>query len=389
MANIDLFVVDDEVIHNKIVNYVEKNIDETLYPGDERKLFLETMHSYIVTFLTSLNELFNQRFAQYAKGNILDEHGRNENCYRLEPTKAQTTERFSIGSALNLNVVIPKGTRVTADNEKYFATDEVAVIYAGSTYVDVVVSAVEGGSAYNGFTVGQLNKLVDRVEYISTVSNLEITTGGDDGEPYPEVDGGIGDAHYYERIQLSKSSKSTAGAESTYIYYAKSADVSISDVYPKSDQAAGTIELIVSCKDGAVPSKEILDKVLAACNSKEVRPLNDKLIVSGIAQETYDIELVYYTTEAEESDTVNAVEGEGGAIERYNAWQCGEIGRAINPDRLRSEILKSDIKPVGADYVEIIKPTYTTLAKNKVAKWSGNMTVTHKTTAPGEVSDET
>ena len=129
--------------------------------------------------------------------------------------------------------------------------------------------------------------------------------------------------------------------------------------------------------------EEILDKVLAACNSKEVRPLGDKIIVSGIAQETYDIELVYYTTEAEESDTVNEVEGEGGAIERYNAWQCGEIGRAINPDRLRSEILKSDIKPVGADYVEIIKPTYTTLAKNKVAKWSGNMNVTHKTTAPG------
>ena len=84
MANIDLFVVDDEVIHNKIVDYVEKNIDETLYQGDERKIFLETMHSYIITFLTSLNELFNQRFAQYAKGNILDEHGKNENCERLQ-----------------------------------------------------------------------------------------------------------------------------------------------------------------------------------------------------------------------------------------------------------------------------------------------------------------
>ena len=384
MANIDLFVVDDEVIHNKIVNYVEKNIDETLYQGDERKIFLETMHSYIITFLTSLNELFNQRFAQYAKGNILDEHGKNENCERLQATKAKATERFSIDAVLNINVVIPKGTRVTADNEKYFMTDEVAVIYAGSTYVDVSVSATEGGSSYNGFAAGQMNKLVDRVEYISTVTNLDETTGGDDGEPYPEVDGGVGDAHYYGRIQLSKSSKSTAGAESTYVYYAKSADASISDVYPKSDQAAGTVELIVSCKNGAVPTQDILDKVLAACNSKEVRPLNDKLIVSGIAQETYDIELIYYTTEAEESDTINEVEGESGAIERYNTWQCGEIGRAINPDRLRSEILKSDIKPVGADYVEIIKPTYTTLAKNKVAKWSGNMNITHKTTAPGE-----
>lgn len=383
MAKIDLFVVDDEEIHNLIVDYVEGKLDETLYQGDERKIFLEVMHGFVVSFLTSLNEKFNQRFAQYAKGQILDEHGKNENCERLAATKAQATERFSIGSALNFNVVIPKGTRVTADNEKYFETDEVAVIYAGSTSVDVIVKAVEGGSSYNGFTSGQLNKLVDRVEYISTVTNLDETAGGDDGEPYPETDGGVGDAHYYERIKLSKSSKSTAGAETLYEYYAKSADVSISDVFVSSDQAAGTINLTVCCKDGAIPTKDILDKVLAACNAKDVRPLGDKLTVSGIAQKSYDIELVYYTTESEEDDTVTAVEGEGGAIERFNAWQCGEIGRAINPDRLRAEILKSDTRLVGANYVEITKPVYTALASNEVAKWSGNMSVTHKTTAPG------
>ena len=215
MANIDLFVVDDEEIHNLIVDYVEENIDETLYPGDERKIFLEVMQGFLTSFLVKLNELFNQRFAQYAKGSILDAHGENENCERLAATKSQATVRFSIGTRLGLNVVIPKGTRVTADNEKYFATDEVAIIYAGSTYVDTLVSAVEGGSAYNGFTEGQVNKLVDKVEYIATVANLDVTAGGDDGEPYPEVDGGIGDTHYYERIKLSKISKSTAGAENT------------------------------------------------------------------------------------------------------------------------------------------------------------------------------
>ena len=383
MANIDLFVVDDEEIHNLIVDYVEKNLDETLYPGDERKIFLEVMQGFFTSFLVKLNEMFNQRFAQYAKGSILDAHGENENCIRLAATKSHTTMRFSIGTNLGFNVVIPKGTRVTADNEKYFTTDEVAVIYSGSTYVDVNVSAVEGGSAYNGFTAGQINKLVDRIEYIATVSNLDTTVGGDDGEPYPEVDGGVGDANYYERIRLSKSAKSTAGAETLYEYYAKSADASISDVFVSSDNAAGTINLTVCCKDGAIPTKEILNKVLAACNAKDVRPLGDKVEVSGIAQEAYDIELVYYTSEDEESDTIAAVEGVGGAIERYNAWQSAEIGRAINPDRLRAEILKSDTKTVGADYVEITKPAYTVLGANKVAKWSGNMTVTHKTTTPG------
>ena len=383
MANIDLFVVDDEEIHNLVVDYVEKELDETLYQGDERKIFLEVLNGFVVTFLIRLNEMFNQRFAQYAKGKILDAHGENENCIRLEAKKATTLQRFSVGATLPYNVVIPQGTRVTADNEKYFATNEVAVIYAGSTYVDVTVSALEGGSSYNGFTVGQINKLVDKVEYISTVSNLEITTGGDDGEPYPETDGGIGDGHYYERIKLAKSSKSTAGAETTYEYYAKSADASISDVYVNSDQEAGTITITVCCENGAIPTAEILKKVEEACSAKEVRPLGDKVIVTGIEQVPYDIELVYYTTEDEESDAIAEIEGKNGAIERYNAWQCGEIGRTINPDRLRGEILKSATKPIGADYVEITSPAYAVLSSTQVAKWSGNMTVTHKTTAPG------
>lgn len=383
MANIDLFVVDDEVVHNAIVDYVEKNLDETLYPGDERKIFLEVMHGFVVAFLTTLNETFNQRFAQYAKGKTLDAHGENENCVRLEAKKAKTIERFSIGTTLSFNVVIPQGTRVTADNEKYFVTDEVAVIYAGSTYVDVTVSAEEGGSAYNGYSAGQLNILVDQEGYISTVTNLEPTSGGDDGEPYPENDGGIGDKHYYERIKLSKSSKSTAGAESTYKYYAQSADASIADVFVDSNQEAGTITLTICCKDGAIPSEDILEKVKAACSAKEVRPLGDKVIVTGISQVNYDIDLVYYTTEDEESDTIAEIEGEGGAIDRYNAWQSGAIGRTINPDRLRAEILKSVYKTVGADYVEITSPAYKTLTSNQVAKWSGNMNVTHKTTIPG------
>jgi phage-related baseplate assembly protein len=168
-----------------------------------------------------------------------------------------------------------------------------------------------------------------------------------------------------------------------YEYYAKSADASISDVFVNSAQEAGTINLTVCCKDGTIPSKDILEKVLIACSAKDVRPLGDKVEVSGILQESYDIELIYYTTEAEESDTVAEIEGKGGAIERYNTWQCSEIGRAINPDRLRAEILKSDTRTIGADYVEIIKPVYNVLTPNKVAKWSGKMTVTHKTTTPG------
>jgi phage-related baseplate assembly protein len=220
MAELDLFVVDDAAIQQEVTEHIEDNLNETLYPGDERKIFTEVLLGWVIGFLVTLNEKFNQRFAQYAKGIILDAHGENEGCERLPKMKATSTERFKLAGTLTRNIVIPAGTRVTGDEEKYFATDNVAVIYAGQTQVDVPISAVEGGAGYNGYTIGQLNKLVDKIEYISEVTNLSATTGGDDGEPYPEEDEGIGDKHYYERIRLVKAAKTTAGAEETYKYYA-------------------------------------------------------------------------------------------------------------------------------------------------------------------------
>lgn len=387
MAKLDLFLIDDLDVHNKIVDFVEEKINDKLYQGDERKIYLEALTAWTVVFLEKLNDYFNQRFAQYARGIILDAHGENESCERLDKTKSHTIERFHISSPRSFNVVIPAGTRVTADNEKYFSTEEIAVIMSGEAYVDVKVNALEGGVGYNGFEVGQVNKLVDRIEYISSVENLTETVGGDDGEPYPEEDGGIGDEHYYERIRLAKSTKSTAGAEGAYEYYAKSADASISDVQVTSPEK-GKIKLIISCSDASAPSDEIISKVLEKCSAKEVRPLGDLVSVVGVTQKSYDIELCYYTTEAEESETVESVEGPGGAIDRYNEWQSSEIGRDINPDRLRAEILKSDTKPVGAEYVEIVEPTYEQLTGEQIAKWSGNMTVTHIAGKPSSNEEE-
>lgn len=379
MAQLDLIIVDDNVMQQKVTKFIEENLDETLYPGDERKIFTEVLLAWTVQFCVELNEEFNQRFSQYASGKILDAHGENEGCERLPKTKSTSTERFILSAAIAHNVVIPAGTRVTADNEKYFATDNLAVIYSGQTQIDVPISAVEGGASYNGYTEGQINKLVDKIEYISAVTNLDETSGGDDGEPYPEEDNGAGDEHYYERIRLVKATKSTAGAEETYKYYAKSADPRISDVGVDSPEE-GVIELSIALADGELADQDLLDKVVETCSAKEVRPLGDKVRAKAITQIPYDIEFKYYTTQAEEAATIEEVEGTGGAIERYNEWQTDAIAKEINPDRLRSEVLKNINKPVGADRIEIVSPVYTQLSTNQIAKFSGNITVTHELT---------
>lgn len=375
MADLDLIVVDDLEVHKQLVDGLESGLNETLYPGDERKIFAEVQTSVLTAFFVALNEKFNQRFAKYAKGEILDAHGENEGCERLSATASTDVERFILSAPLSFNVVIPRGTRVTADNEKYFATDNVAVIYAGSTSVDVGITAQEGGSNYNGYSAGKLNRLVDKIEYIASVTNLNGTSGGDDGEPYPEVDDGVGDEHYYERIRISKASKSTAGAEDTYIFYAKTADARITDVYPTSP-SPGQVKLYIALKNGEEPDTALLKKVVEICSAKDVRPLGDLVSAAAIEQIPYDIELTYYTTAKEEASVVEEVEGEGGAIERFIKWQS-ESSKDINQDRLRSEILKSDIKPIGAERVEIVKPVFTKIERHQIAKFSGRMTIRH------------
>lgn len=376
MAELDIITTKSQTIYENTIGGLEKELNEPLYPGDERRLFAEAENAFLVSYQNTANEKFKQRFMQYASGEVLDAHGESEGCIRLEKQKARAMQRFSLSAAQKMNVVIPAGTKVTADSEKYFETIEVAVIEAGKLYVDTIVQAIEGGADYNGYAINQLNLLVDLIPYVSNVTNLEATAGGDNGEPYPEEDNGKGDENYRERIKLVQSTKSTAGAESTYEYYAKSADASIEDVKVTSPSPC-VIDILVLCKDGKVPSEELLAKVTQAVTAKEVRPLGDRVTVSGVEAVKYDIELAYYMPVNEESAVVEHVEAEGGAIDKYIAWQCEKIGRAINPDRLRSEILKSATQPIGAERVEIVSPAYQELTEKQIAQWSGTAKVTH------------
>lgn len=382
MADLDLITTDSRTIYLNTIASLENELNEPLYPGDERRLFAEAQNAFLTSYQNTANEQFKQRFLQYASGEVLDAHGESEGCIRLEKQKAKAIQRFSLSAEQRMNVVIPAGTKVTADSQKYFQTVEVAIIEAGKLYVDTIVEAVEGGADYNGYAINQLNLLVDLIPYVSNVTNLEATYGGDNGEPYPEEDNGVGDESYRERIKLVQSSKSTAGAESTYEYYAKSADASIEDVKVTSPNPC-EVNILVLCKDGKVPDEEILNKVEAAVTAKEVRPLGDRVTVSGVEPVSYDIEFVYYMPIDEENAVVEFVEADGGAIDKYIAWQSERIGRAINPDRLRADILKSDINPVGAERVEIISPTYQALASTQIAQWSGKAIVRHE-----KLSDE-
>ena len=141
----------------------------------------------------------------------------------------------------------------------------------------------------------------------------------------------------------------------------------------------GVVKIIPICEGGELPDPAILAKVLAACSASEVRPLTDVVKVEAPREHSYDIELTYYTTAADESAVIKTIEAEGGAIDQYNQWQSAELGRDINPDKLRALILApAGEGTVGAARVVITSPVFTEINDVTIARFSGNKTIRHE-----------
>ena len=369
----DFLEVDSAKLYTSIIGSLMDSCDEALYPGDERRIFGEGIVALFVSLFSLFNDKAKQRTLRYARGNVLDAIGNRYNVPRLTPKSASAVFRFSVSVPQSENIVIPAGTRITVDGNVYFATQETAVLPAQSEYVDVLAVCTTGGANYNGYLVGSVNTLVDLIPYVGNVGNVTESAGGDDGEPYTED----GDNRYRERIRLSPATQSTAGPESAYRYFVLSADPNIIDVaIDCPEDQPSVVNLYPLMVGGALPDEDVLKKVLDVL-SDDVRPMTDK--VNAISPEPieYEVEIKYYCTKDEEAATIETVEGAGGAIDQYNAWQTAALARNINPDQLRRFILAPG-SGTGALRVDIIKPSFTELTKAQVARLSGVPVVSHE-----------
>lgn len=372
MSNIQFISTDTKQLYVLMVSGVEEQLGEELYQGDERRMYTEALIAVFTNLFSMVNDSCKQRLLRFARGEVLDAFGENKGVARQESVAATCTVRFSIDEALSSNITIPKGTRVTSDSVRYFATDSTAVITAGTTYADVSCTAKEGGEAYNDIGIGEITTLVDQVPYIDGVSNTTSTSGGSDQET---------DDEYRDRIRASSAVVSVAGPPIYYRYFAINSDPTIADAYIDSPDD-GVVRITPICYGGEVPGADLLAKVLSVCSADDVKVLTDHVIVSAPVVEEYDIELKYYTTSEDESACIDTMEGEDGAIARYNAWQCEALGRNINPDKLRALMLspswESESTLAGCTRVEIVKPVFTETSVRTVAQFSGNLTVTHE-----------
>lgn len=362
MSDIQFVENDAQAIQNELIQRFETAAGETFYPGDERRIFLLQEVPVVVGLKNDINDTGRQNLLRYARGEKLDEMGARTDTPRLLALKAKVTLQFTLSAAQGFNVTISPGTRVTPDGILYFSTLQLLTISAGQTTGSVTAEATIAGAVYNGFTAGQITKIVDPVPFVGSVTNTDTSSGGSDMEP--DDDGVNVWSGYRERTRQSYSKPSTAGAEETYIYWAKTASQDIIDVAVTSP-APCQITISVLMKDGQIPSQAILDAVLAICSGKKRRPQTDQVTTVAPTTTNYTITMTYYISQDrqnEEASIRSAIEGAGGAIDQYKAWQRAKLGRAINPDYLRNLVLNT-----GACRLTITAPAYTPLAVDAVA----------------------
>ncbi|KPU42151.1 baseplate J-like protein [Oxobacter pfennigii] len=388
MSEINFVEVDSKEINKNLVNRFSTALNDTLYPGDERRIFLDQETSVIVGLKNDINLTGRQNLLKYAKGAVLDALGERVNTPRLQAEKAVTTLRYTLSQAQEIPYMIVSGQRATPDGALFFITIDDLTIPAGETQGTVKAQAIETGEKYNGFVPGQINKIVDPIPYVAAVENTEESSGGTETEP--DDDGINVWSGYRERIRKAPGGFSTAGPKDAYIYHAMSADANIQDVsvdtdtlkifdieafeaaYPSVDptpfyteRPGAEVTIVALMKDGEMPTQTVLDKISAKVNDKKVRPLTDHVTVSAPDEVEYDIELTYYISAdraAEEENIRSEIEDTGGAIDIYVLWQKSKLKRAINPDYLRQLMYAA-----GVYKIDITYPVYTEIEKDQVA----------------------
>lgn len=332
-----------------------------LYPGDPERLFIEALLYIIIQQRQAIDHAGKMNLLGYSAGDFLDHLGALTDTGRLDAQAATVTVRFSLAAARQTVTPIDAGTRVTPDGELFFAVTTAGRIPAGQTSVDLACECTTDGAAGNGYLPGQINILVDPIDYVTTVSNTTTSAGGADVEA---------DDPYRERIRLSPEKFSTAGPEETYIYWAKTAHQDIIDVKAYMS-SAGVVAVHPLMTGGRLPDQEILDAVDAILSARFRRPLTDQVMVSAPTPVAYNIDLTYYVFQDDEVKLATIQANVTRAVEDYRAWQRARLGRDINPDELLSRL-----KAAGVKRAPVTAPVFTALADSQVAQ-DDTVTVTY------------
>lgn len=354
LPKVEFVDTDTEKLTNKLIAGYEGLTGRTLYSADPVRIFILWIASIIIQERVQINESAKQNLPRYAVGENLDSLSEIfHNVPRLEPQAAKTTLRFYITKILEEDYIISDELEVTVDGNINFKTKGYLNFKSGTDYAEVQAECTSVGKVGNGFTPGQINKLVsDEFLYYKEVANTTESKGGSERES---------DTAYYNRMRESEESYTTAGPRGSYIYHAKSVSSQISDVSVESP-TPGNVDVRIMLFGGKMPSNELIEQVQKRLNENDIRPLTDNVSVATPEMIEFDIQATYYI-QSDKTATLGEIKREVElATENYILWQTSKMGRDINPSYFSAMLMESRIKRV-----EITTPVFKQIPKGSVA----------------------
>ena len=352
-TNVKFIDTDPIIYEQKLIQAYETLTGRTLQPADPERLLINLMTYAIALCSINIDQTGRMNLLATSQGIYLDKLGELVGCTRLPAQKSRTTIRFSIDEPKTFDIVIPAGTRVAANDDAIFETITQAVIKAGQTFVDVEAQCQQTGEAYNGYSIGQINKLLDPIPYITQATNITMSLYGSDEED---------DNRYRERIRLSLEKFSVAGSKYAYIYHTQSAHPDIADVEVYST-APGEVRVVFLMKNGNIPNQDMINLVKTYLSDEKVRPLTDKVIVEAPTIINYNINITYYLEKSSEplQQQINQLVSQ--KIQEFISWTQSKLGRDILPEKLTELIMSLK----GIHSIDITTPTKQLLNINQVA----------------------
>ena len=346
---------DTEALQAQMIVAYERICGVTVQPASPERLFIQWVASIILQERQLLNYAGNQNIPSRAVGENLDALA--ELFYMRERPQAHSatcTVRFYISAAQEQAVLVPFGTRVSdSSNTLIWETEADAYIPAGETHIDLPLRCQTPGTVGNGWAAGQLNVCIDLFAYYSRCENITESAGGRDRAT---------DAEFYELLRASQDAYSTAGARGAYIYHAKKVSPEIADVVANSP-TPGVVKLYVLESSGRPAGGGLKAQGLAACNPDEVRAFTDLVSVADPETVSYNVDLTYYLSEESQVKAADVQKAVEEAVRQYIAWQCGRLGRDINPSYLHGLLMQTGIKRAV-----IAEPVYTSLRDGRQAE---------------------
>lgn len=314
-----------------------------LAKADPARLILYAAALQLYQGMQYIDNAAKQSFLKYSYGDFLENLGALKGIKRNLGTPARAVIRFTLSEEREVDIAIPKGTRVTPGGGIFFSTEEDGLIQKGGISADIPAACTDVGECGNGYSEGEINTLVDKIPYVADVKNTGKASGGADAES---------DSNLAERIYLAPSRYSVAGPDDAYKYWVKTYNPSITDVKVSSPQP-GEVDIRFIIGDGEIPGQRMVSEVEEFLASGERRPLTDFVSVDAPEAYSYNIDLKYWINESDRTKESAIRKSVEEAVEGFIYWQRTKIGRDINPSMLNHLIIQA-----GAKRAEIKEPAF-------------------------------